>query len=100
MLYYTLKERYLRLQKMNHQPTKQKENNHPSPEYPFVLLRSPLHPPNRITTDPQRVANTVQPALRILENIALLSQILQHGATTIEKLVELGVCLRKEGLFA
>lgn len=84
---------------MNHQPTKQKENNHASPKYPFILLCSPLHPSNCITTDPQRIPDTVQPPLCILEDITLLSQILQHGAATIEKLVQLGVCLRKEGLF-
>lgn len=85
---------------MQHQPTKQKENHHARPKYPLILLRPPLHHPNRIPANPQRIRHIVQPPLRALEHLALVAQIAQHGAPPVQKLVELRVGLRKEGVLA
>ena len=85
---------------MQHKPTKQKEGHHPCPKNPFILPRPPLHPPNRIPTDPQRIGNVVHAPLRPLEHIPLLTEIGQNGSPAIEKLVDLGVGVGEEGLFS
>ena len=57
---------------MYYQPTKQEEYYHAGPEYPLVLLRPPLHHPNRIPTNPQRISHTINPLLCPLQHLPLL----------------------------
>lgn len=85
---------------MYHQPTKPKENHTSRPEDPFILLRSPLHHPDSFPADPQRIRHTVQSLLRALQNLLLLPQIPEHGASTLEVLVQSGVGGGHERLFA
>ena len=70
-----------------HQPAKPKKYNHASPEYPLILLRPPLHHANRVPTNPQRIRYTIQLALRALQHLALMSQVAQHSAATVQELV-------------
>jgi len=85
---------------MQHQPTEQKEHHHARPKYPLILLCPPLHHANCIPADSQRIRHIIQPPLRPLEHLALVAQIAQHGAPPVQKLVELRVGLRKEGVLA
>lgn len=81
---------------MQHQPTEQEENHHASPKDPLILLRPPLNHPDRIATDPQRVANRVQLPLRILHDFSLLIQIPQHRLAPRNVIVERRVRAPKE----
>lgn len=74
-------------QVMYHQPTKPKENHTSRPENPLILLRPPLHHPNSFPTDPQSIRDAVQSLLRPLQNLFLLPQIPEHGASPLEVLV-------------
>lgn len=84
---------------MQYQPAKSKENHHPSPKYPLILLRPPLNHPNRIPTDSQRVRHTIQSFLRSLQDLFLLAQVPKHCSAALEVLVQGGVGVGHEGLF-
>lgn len=85
---------------MQHHPTKQKEHHYSSPKDPFILFCPALHHPDRVTTYPQRISHTIQSSLCPLENLPLFPQIRQHSTSTVQKLIELAVCIGEEGLFA
>jgi hypothetical protein len=83
---------------MQQQPAESKENNHSRPKNPLILLRPPLNHTNRISTDPQRVRNTIQPLLRPLQDLPLLSQIPQDRLPPGQVLIQRRVRICKEGL--
>jgi len=72
-----------------HQPNEHNKNTHTRPEYPLILLRPPFHHPDCIPTNPQRIRNTIQLLLRALQHLPLLSQIPQHSAPPLQKLIQL-----------
>ena len=85
---------------MNHQPAKHKEDDHTTIENPLVLHGPPLHHPNGITTDTQRISHAIQFPLRPLQHLPLVAQIAQHGAAAIQELVELVGRLAEESVLA
>lgn len=87
-------------QKVQNPPAKQEKQQHPNPEYPLILLGPSFHHPDRIPAHPQRISSTIQPSLRPLEHLPLLSQVRQHRAPPVKKLVQLVAGVAQEGLFA
>lgn len=85
---------------MQHKPAKQEEHHHAAPEYPLVLLCPALDLSDGIAADAERIAHAVKPALRVLEHVALLAKVVEHGAPAVQELVELRVCLGEKGLFS
>lgn len=85
-------------QKMYDKPTKGKEKHDAGPKDPFVLLGPPLHHADRVAADAQRVGDAVQLPLSALEHLPLLTQIAQHGSTTLEIFVQLRIGRRHEAL--
>jgi hypothetical protein len=78
------------------EPAEQEEDDDPTPEYPLVLFRPPLHHPNGVSTDPQGIGNSIQSSLGTLQYLPLLSQIAQHRSAPIKELIELFRCLIEE----
>jgi hypothetical protein len=72
---------------MQHQQTKQEKHDNPRPENPLILLRPSLHHPYRVPTDTKGIRHIIQPPLRPLQYLALVSQIAQNRTAPIEKLV-------------
>jgi hypothetical protein len=85
---------------VQNQPAKQEKHHDSSPKDPLILFRSPLHHPNRITTHPQRISHTIQPTLCPLQNLPLFSEIRQHRSPPVQEIIQLGVRIGKEGVFA
>ena len=83
-----------------HEIAKHKKHNDTAPEDPLILPCPPLHHPNRVPADPERVRHAVQPPLRALQHISLITQVAQHRAAPLEIFIELGVRWRGKGLFA
>ena len=85
---------------MQHQPAEQEEEYDTGPENPLVLLGPPLDHPDRVAADPQRIRDAVQLLLCPLQHIPLVPQIAEHGAASLQVLVQLRVRLLEEALFA
>lgn len=83
---------------MQNRPAKQKEDQHSTPENPLILARAPLDHANGVTAHAQCIGNAIQAALRALKDLALLTQIGEHGAPAVQEVVELGVRAGEEGL--
>lgn len=60
---------------MQDSPAEEEEDDHATPEYPFILLRSSFDHPDRVPTDTQSVGDAVQPALRALQYLSLLAEV-------------------------
>ena len=85
---------------MQHRPAEQEKHHHAAPEDPLILLRAPLDHADGVPADAERAGHVVQLALRALQHLALRAQVPEHGAPTLQVLVELRVALREEGLLA
>lgn len=70
-------------QVVDDQPAEQEKDHHPTPEDPFILLRSPLHHTYGITTNTQGICNSVKPPLCALEHIPLLAQVAEHSPPSV-----------------
>lgn len=85
---------------MYNQPAKQEEHHYSRIEYPLVLLRPPLHHAYCIAAYTERISHCVQPPLRTLQDISLLSQITQHLSPSVKELVQLVGCMLEESVLA
>ena len=75
---------------MEDQPNEQHKDDDAGPEDPLVLLSSPLHHPDGVTADTQRIPHTVQLPLRTLQHVSLLVQISEYRTSSVQEAVELG----------
>lgn len=85
---------------MNHEPAKQEEDNDARDKDPLVLAGTALHHADRVAAHAQRVGDAVQPLLRVLERLALLAQVPQHGLPARDEVVQGMVGVVEEVLLA
>jgi hypothetical protein len=78
---------------VKNKPAEQDKYDNASPENPYILFRPALDHSDRITANAQRVANAVQSSLRVLEDIALLTQVGEDSPAPVQELVQLRVGL-------
>jgi len=68
---------------VNDQPAEQEEDDNSTPEYPLVLLRSPLDHADGVATNTQGIRHSVQPPLCPFEHFPLLAQIAEDRPSSV-----------------
>lgn len=65
------------------QPAKPEEDKGTRPEDPFVLLGPPLDHAYGVAADAQRISDTVQPLLGVLQHLALCAQVAEDSLASV-----------------